>query len=120
MHTWFKRKFCSICGKSSNSEKTKSKSNFFQLILPILQTPLGDNFDSPIAFQDKKLYPFQRDGVKFLVNHKQAILGDEMGLGKSIQAIVAIRLLFRIGEIVNVIIICPKSVLTDWEKKLND
>ncbi|GLI53989.1 DEAD/DEAH box helicase [Thermodesulfovibrio yellowstonii] len=115
-----KRKFCSICGKSSNSEKTKSKSNFFQLILPILQTPLGDNFDSPIAFQDKKLYPFQRDGVKFLVNHKQAILGDEMGLGKSIQAIVAIRLLFRIGEIVNVIIICPKSVLTDWEKKLND
>ncbi|WP_141266735.1 DEAD/DEAH box helicase [Thermodesulfovibrio sp. Kuro-1] len=115
------RKLCSICNQRLQNKKTPIKSNFFQLILPILQPPLGENFDNPIAFQNKlKLYPFKIDGVKFLANHKQAILGDEMGLGKSIQAIVAIRLLFRIGEIVNVIIVCPKSVLTDWKKKLND
>jgi SNF2 family DNA or RNA helicase len=45
---------------------------------------------------------------------------DEMGLGKSIQAIAAIRFLFRKGDIINGLILCPKSVLTDWEKKLWD
>jgi SNF2 family DNA or RNA helicase len=64
------------------------------------------------------LYPFQREGVKFLVNQERALLGDEMGLGKSIQAIVAIRFLFRMGKIINGLILCPKSVLSDWERKL--
>ena len=40
-----------------------------------------------------------------------------MGLGKSIQTITA-RLLFREGKISNACIICPKAVLTDWEKKI--
>jgi SNF2 family DNA or RNA helicase len=41
-----------------------------------------------------------------------------MGLGKSIQAIVAVRVLLRKGRISSGLILCPKSVLTDWEKKL--
>ena len=41
-----------------------------------------------------------------------------MGLGKSIQAIVAARLLIRSGKLARVLIVCPKSLLTDWEEKL--
>lgn len=32
-----------------------------------------------------QLKPFQKEGVKFLLQHKQAILGDAVGLGKTLQ-----------------------------------
>jgi SNF2 family DNA or RNA helicase len=40
-----------------------------------------------------------------------------MGLGKSIQAIVALRLLFGAASVTNCLILCPKSVLSDWANK---
>jgi len=118
-----KKSWCSICIQKERQDRERSYSHvdLFDLIFPILQPPLGENFDSPIAFPlGMDLYPFQREGVKFLADHDQALLGDEMGLGKSIQAIVAIRCLLRMGKVTNCLILCPKSVLTDWEKKLWD
>lgn len=92
--------------------------DLFDMILPILQPPLGENRDNTIAFRSgQELYPFQWQGVKFLCETEGALLGDEMGLGKSIQAIVAMRLLFRLGKILRVLVVCPKSVLRDWEVK---
>lgn len=89
----------------------------FDIIFPSLQPPLGNNFNNAVAFPFP-LYPFQVDGVRFLHSSNTALLGDEMGLGKSIQTITAARLLFREGKISNACIICPKAVLTDWEKKI--
>jgi hypothetical protein len=116
-----KKSWCSVCiqKEKQERERTASRVDPFDLIFPILYPPLGENFDSPIAFPSE-LYPFQRAGVKFLAENERALLGDEMGLGKSIQAIAAIRFLFRKGDIINGLILCPKSVLTDWEKKLWD
>jgi SNF2 family DNA or RNA helicase len=93
--------------------------NVFDIIFPSLQPPLGLNYNNTISFH-KPLYPFQVDGVKFLNSSRSALLGDEMGLGKSIQAITAARFLFREGKIINCCILCPKAVLTDWEKKIWD
>lgn len=117
-----KKSWCSICIQKEKQEREKtSKVDPFDLIFPILQPPLGENFDSPIVFlSGMEPYPFQRTGIKFLIDHERALLGDEMGLGKSIQAIVAIRFLLRMGKITNGLILCPKSVLSDWEKKLWD
>lgn len=118
-----KKSWCSTCiqKEKRESEKTTSIVDLFDLVFPILLPPLGDNFDSPVAFPPgMELYPFQREGVRFLAEHERALLGDEMGLGKSIQAIVALRFLFRLSKITNGLILCPKSVLTDWEKKLWD
>jgi HJR/Mrr/RecB family endonuclease len=116
-----KKSWCSICTQKEKHKKETASSqvDLFDLIFPILQPPLGENFDSPIAFP-YDLYPFQRNGVKFLAENERALLADEMGLGKSIQTIVAIRFLFRKGDITNGLILCPKSLLTDWEKKLWD
>ncbi len=116
-----KKSWCAICIDKKEQERKEilHRVDPFDLIFPILQPPLGENFDSPIAFPlGMELYPFQVEGVKFLVNHERALLADEMGLGKSIQTIVAIRILLRGGIITNGLILCPKSVLTDWEKKL--
>lgn len=98
-------------------ENKFDKFDIFDIIFPSLQPPLGNNFNNTIAFPSP-LYPFQVEGVKFLHNSHNVLLGDEMGLGKSIQAITAARLLFREGKILNACIICPKAVLTDWQRKI--
>lgn len=112
--------WCAICSKRNRDRHSAHNSfDLFDLILPILQPPLDDSFSTPIDFPFE-LYPFQREGIKFLIEHDRALLGDEMGLGKSIQAIVAVRVLFRKGKIAKCLLLCPKSVLSDWEKKIND
>ncbi len=118
-----KKSWCAICiqKEKQERERTSSHVDLFNLIFPILQPPLGESFDSPIAFPlGRELYPFQREGVKFLIEHERALLGDEMGLGKTQQAITTLRFLFRMGKITNGLIICPKSVLTHWERTLWD
>jgi SNF2 family DNA or RNA helicase len=90
----------------------------FYLILPSLYPEAPFNFQGLLAFPPgKALFPFQRDGVAFLLERESALLADEMGLGKSIQAIAAVRLLFRARVIDKSLVVCPKSVLTDWSGK---
>jgi SNF2 family DNA or RNA helicase len=92
-------------------------ANVFDLILPILLPPIGIDADQEPG-ELRKLKRFQVDGVNFLMNTPRALLGDDMGTGKSIQTIAAFRLLFQRGRISSVCIVCPKAVLTDWEKKI--
>ncbi|BDG60966.1 DEAD/DEAH box helicase [Caldinitratiruptor microaerophilus] len=64
------------------------------------------------------LYPFQEEGVRFLVERPAALLCDEMGLGKSIQAICAARRLFAVGKVRRALVLCPKTLLWDWWRKV--
>jgi len=77
--------------------------------------PDPDSFYAPMG---EELFDYQFDGARFLMEHPVALLGDEMGLGKSIQAIAALRLLVRRGEVNRVLILCPKTILFDWYYKL--
>ena len=62
------------------------------------------------------LYPFQRTGVQWLLARPRgAILADDMGLGKTIQVIAAVRLLFNRAQARNVLVVCPKSLISNWE-----
>ncbi|HLN60564.1 MAG TPA: DEAD/DEAH box helicase [Symbiobacteriaceae bacterium] len=61
-----------------------------------------------------EVYSYQQDGVDFLMKTPTALLGDEMGLGKSIQAIAALRLLIHQGEVERALILCPKTIVFDW------
>ncbi|MCW4039764.1 MAG: DEAD/DEAH box helicase [Candidatus Bathyarchaeota archaeon] len=96
-------------------EKTQIQPHHLAL-LNLFPTQTID-FHKLLDFNGKSLYSYQKDGVRFLIEHSQALLADEMGLGKSIQAIVALRLLFGAVSITNCLILCPKSVLTDWANK---
>lgn len=64
------------------------------------------------------LYPFQEQGVQFLLERPSALLCDEMGLGKSIQAIVAARQLLEAGRVQRALVLCPKTLLWDWWRKV--
>jgi SNF2 family DNA or RNA helicase len=65
-----------------------------------------------------KPYPYQLEGVAFLMPRHAALLADEMGLGKTIQTILAIRLLFHAGLMQRVLVVCPKPLVINWSREL--
>ncbi|KAI9177305.1 hypothetical protein LWI28_013477 [Acer negundo] len=91
---------------------------------PVLQVPASINC---------RLLEHQREGVKFLYklykNNYGGILGDDMGLGKTIQTIAFLAAVFgkdesgdskilkenKVGYKGSVLIICPSSVIQNWE-----
>jgi SNF2 family DNA or RNA helicase len=62
-------------------------------------------------------FPYQAQGIAFLVPRWNALLGDEMGLGKTMQAIVAIRMLLGSGMVRRVLVVCPKSLVSNWVRE---
>lgn len=69
-----------------------------------------------------KLYPFQEEGVKILLsNDKNYLLGDEQGLGKTVQGAVYLRLREKISKDKNAlpaIIVCPASLKLNWSREI--
>jgi SNF2 family DNA or RNA helicase len=63
-------------------------------------------------------YPYQLEGIAFLLPRWSALLADEMGLGKTVQAILAMRLLFQGGLIRSALIVCPKPLVPNWCREL--
>lgn len=61
----------------------------------------------------KALYPHQPEGVTFLSERDRAYLADVMGLGKTIQAILAA---VRTGAR-RVLVIAPASTIPNWERE---
>ena len=64
-------------------------------------------------------FPYQMEGVAFLYPRHPAVLADEMGLGKTMQAITSIRLLLRTGEVRSVLMVCPKPLVTNWQREFS-
>jgi SNF2 family DNA or RNA helicase len=94
----------------------KLSERFFYLLQPDLETTLRlARLEFP-----RPPFPFQFDGMAFLVPRHAAVLADEMGLGKSMQAISSIRLLVRSGEVRRVLVACPKGLVSNWARELAD
>jgi len=62
-------------------------------------------------------FSFQLDGIAFLYPRHRAVLADEMGLGKTMQTITAIRLLVHHGALRRILLICPKPLVTNWQRE---
>ncbi|XP_041010349.1 protein CHROMATIN REMODELING 19 [Juglans microcarpa x Juglans regia] len=87
-----------------------------------------DDIDAACRSEDSDfqpvLKPYQLVGVNFLLLLYQkgiggAILADEMGLGKTIQAITYLTLLKHLNNDPGPhLIVCPASVLENWEREL--
>ncbi len=67
---------------------------------------------------DEILFPHQRAGVKFLATAKRALLADEPGLGKTAQAIRALKELQDRGEdVFPALIVCPNTLKKNWARE---
>ena len=90
------------------AEYRKLRLGVGELVRPLLLDPPGLT----------ELYPFQRQGVEWLIGQVGGILADDMGLGKTVQVIAAIRTLVNRGELRSALIAVPKSLIATWEREL--
>ena len=84
----------------------------------LLQPPLENIFSSESLSFPFRPFPYQYDGVAFLYPRNEAVLADEMGLGKTMQTIVAMRLLAHQGHVRRALIVCPKPLVTNWQREI--
>jgi SNF2 family DNA or RNA helicase len=91
----------------------KLEDRLFYVLQPSLEAMIGD---SALSFPAHP-FPYQFEGIAFLYPRYAAVLADEMGLGKTMQAITAVRLLLHAGEIERVLFVCPKPLVTNWQRE---
>ncbi len=110
----------SPAGPASSHTRIKPPGDIIKLadrlhyvLQPSLESLLAEG---SLAFPFRP-FPFQFEGVAFLYPRQAAILADEMGLGKTMQAITAIRLLLRRSEVRSVLLVCPKPLVTNWQRE---
>jgi len=69
---------------------------------------------------NEDLFPHQRAGVKFLSVARRALLADEPGLGKTAQAIRALKQLQDNGEdVFPALIVCPNTLKKNWKREFD-
>lgn len=89
----------------------------WDLLFPLLQCPVSLDLGTVVDLPSN-LYPYQIKGVQFLIETPSALLGDDMGTGKTVQTSVALRMLFQTGKIRTALIVCPLSVIPNWDREL--
>lgn len=63
---------------------------------------------------DQELWPFQKAGVEYAMNRKNALIGDQPGLGKTSQAIC----LANEMQAKRVLVICPANIRLQWVQNI--
>ncbi|OWK35034.1 DEAD/DEAH box helicase [Fimbriiglobus ruber] len=91
---------------------------FKDRLLYLLQPPLDGLFDGRQLEVPFEPFPYQLEGIAFLMPRHGALLADEMGLGKTAQSILALRLLFHQGIIKSGLLIAPKPLIHNWSREL--
>ena len=82
---------------------------------PIIVDVNFDKYNNILKKDGKKLYKHQEEGIKFLLSRNGCILADDMGLGKSVQSIIAA--LESGAE--KILVIAPSSAKINWEREIN-
>lgn len=91
----------------------KLQDRLYYVLQPSLESLLSTN---SLTFPFEP-FPYQLEGIAFLYPRHAAVLADEMGLGKTMQAITTIRMLLFSGEVRNVLLVCPKPLVSNWRRE---
>ena len=66
-------------------------------------------------------YSYQLEGVRYALDNKRCIFGDQPGLGKTLQAICAVvkahKEAMTYGETFPVLVICPAALKVNWQRE---
>ena len=76
--------------------------------------------DTSTKVNQSTLFPYQCEGVDFLIKNHGGLLLDEQGLGKTIQTIRALNKLYHDVEISKILIVCPAIMRLTWEQEIKD
>jgi len=113
---------CKTCGKIA-VEKSRLSFGSSKLITLecghiLTEDVLAANDYSAIVSSDnRRLMQYQIDGVKFLEqSDARALLADEQGLGKTVQALALLRL--HPEQLLPAVIVCPTTVKLQWHHEI--
>lgn len=104
--------------KREDGGVSRQGMTIWDLLLPLLQPRPFDLTREQVVFLPAELQPHQPEGVKFLATNYAALLGDGVQTGKTIEAVVAMKLLFQSGKVKSALVVSPISVLMHWQKQL--
>jgi superfamily II DNA or RNA helicase len=93
--------------------------SIWDLLFAVLQPPLTFGQSESLLLPSAP-YPYQWQGIKFLMDNEHALLADDMGTGKTVMTTVALKILIQQAKIHHVLILCPPSVLYEWKRHLDD
>jgi SNF2 family DNA or RNA helicase len=92
-----------------------AKNELEQRIAPTNSLRELESYDDS---DNEDLFPHQKAGVAFLASARQALLADEPGLGKTAQAIRALKKLSEQGEeVFPILIVCPNTLKSNWKRE---
>lgn len=88
-----------------------------------MQTAVTPNVTSrkslmPWIFDSVEYYPHQVDGIRELARWKSFLLADDMGLGKSLQAMTVFAIDVMRGWAEKCIVVCPVTLKGNWQDEL--
>lgn len=75
----------------------------------------AEDADITVPRLNGKLRPFQRAGIKYMLEVERGFNNDQPGLGKSLQLLAAVEL----ADAHPSLIICPKSLKANWRDEIN-
>lgn len=98
--------------------------NLFRLALQAEKSRVVPNFDELLCLQqlpEITPFPHQIDTAKKVLNdlHGRAILADEVGLGKTIEAGLVLKEYLIRGLVKKILILVPSSLVIQWVRELN-
>ena len=65
----------------------------------------------------RRLYGYQKEGVRRFLSQGRLVLADDMGLGKTTQAIVAATALYDAGVVRRGLLVVPAALKPQWERE---
>ena len=86
----------------------------------------ADDVDRMLPFEGEHYmllqpYPYQLLGVRYALDHKRCIFGDQPGLGKTLQAICTVVKAHNEslvhGETFPVLVVCPAALKINWQRE---
>lgn len=92
------------CGSVQRFEQQQSKMNMDIPPMPTLDVPHGLLLEP---------YEYQKEGIAYALRHKRCILGDQPGLGKTLQAIGTV----TIARVYPCLVICPAALKINWQRE---
>ena len=103
-------------------EARQQRRKLDRMILENNISSLDSDIDKPLA-NGWELRSYQKEGVSWLIRRQRGgvyrggILADHMGLGKTIEALTAAKILQSYSYCCHVFVICPVSLIENWQRE---
>ncbi len=116
------KKTCNTCGKIAIEKSRISFGNSKLITLECGHVTSEEvlasaDYESIISSDGRKLMPYQIEGIKFLEQSDvRALLGDEQGLGKTIQALALLKL--HKDELLPAVIVTKTTIKLQWHHEI--